>query len=176
MSVKPTPRPKRSPTQTQLELYAATIPNTVAPKQPRKQATRHTDVAPTAQSDLFTHPLPPPPRNHLKPQDIRLTSIPIGLLSSAQEKGQWLYFATTEPAATDYLTKGIVLSRTNPLLLTTLNGMQAWLAKLHEQEDPEHVETLCIMRLHKTMVAELLEPEPDQSTLLSAPFFWLKKH
>lgn len=188
VSAPPTPRrkrsrPKTSTAQTQLTLYphtnAATPPKRQAKpaRRPPAHAAQGPAQAPTTtpkQADLFTHPLPPLPRQHLNAQDIRLTAIPIGHLATTPEKDQWLYLAAPEPTAAEYLAHGITLSRTHPLLLATLRGMQAWLAKLHEQEDPEQLDHICILRLHKTMVAELLEPEPDQSALFAAPFYWLK--
>ena len=176
MRVTRIPRRKRNQQQqAQLDLKAAphnTPPKPAAKRPQQPRATGHTPL----QADLFTHPLPPPPRQHLRAQDIRLTRIALKNIATARpEREQWLYLAVPEHTATEYLANGITLSRTHPLLLTTLDGIRAWLTKLHEQAEHEHLEPLCILRLHKTMVEELLEPEPDQSARFSSPFFWLKK-
>lgn len=177
MSVTRPPRRKRPlQPQAQLDLDTPQAPLTAAHAKKRKPHKQFSSLPPPKQPDLFTHPLPPLPRHHLNAQEIRLTRVSVGNIAHGRsEKEQWLYLSTTEHNATDYLSHGIPLSHTHPLLLTTLEGVRAWLAKLHEQEDHEQLEEMCLLRLHKSMIADLLEPEPDQSARFSAPFFWLKK-
>ncbi|MFT9060972.1 MAG: hypothetical protein ABF450_06015, partial [Acetobacter orientalis] len=83
-------RPKTSTAQTHHTHYphtnAATPPKPQAKpaRRPPAHAAQEPAQAPTAtpkQAALFTHPLPPLPRQHLNAQDIRLTAIPIGHLA-----------------------------------------------------------------------------------------------
>ncbi|MFT9460187.1 MAG: hypothetical protein ABF611_11600 [Acetobacter orientalis] len=83
-----------------------------------------------------------PPKRQAKPArrpPAHAAQGPAQAPTATPEKDQWLYLAVPEPTAAEYLAHGITLSRTHPLLLATLRGMQAWLAKLHEQEDPEQL-------------------------------------
>lgn len=173
MSVPSKPRSKRKALQTHLDFQVTNHKKPPTPHTVTRRATKtETDAT---QSDLFAFPLPPAPRHHLNAQDIRLSCVATYLLTSRQENEQWLCFAAPHDVAQAYLTHGITLSHTHPILLTTLSGMRAWLATLHEQEEPEQLEALSILRLYKNMVEDLLEPAPDETARFSCPFFWLRK-
>ncbi|OUJ03624.1 hypothetical protein [Acetobacter cibinongensis] len=147
----------------------------LADKSKRTAPEKHKTHPIPVQTDLFAHPLPPLPRQHLNAQDVRLAYVPHGTLNHPQPNAsQWLYHVTTPDTAASYFDHGIALSRKAPLLVTEAAGISTWLATLHSDstDAPEQTQ-FCVLRLYRKMVSELLEPDADHTTHFQAPCFWL---
>lgn len=129
----------------------------------------------THQTDLFSYPFPPPPtppRTHFTAEELRLSYSPPQHFTLHSTPDSWLYLVSNKEDAQHLLSSGVHLAKTEPLLLVERNGVCAWRDKL--AEDPATATASpCVLRLRRSMVADMLEPDPDHSAEFSAECYLL---
>ncbi|MCG4273081.1 hypothetical protein [Acetobacter senegalensis] len=185
----PSGAPRRSPSRQRQFKLPVDLPeqkpasSSTEPRSHRKNSTQQTKVpaqdTPTPpaspQTDLFSYPFPPPPappRTHFTAEELRLSYSPPQSFTPRTAPDSWLYFVTDREEAHHLLHSGLHLTRKAPLLLTERNGVCAWLEKM--AEDPAGPAAFpCVLRLRRTMVADMLEPDPDHSAEFSAECYLL---
>lgn len=128
------------------------------------------------QTDLFAHPLPPrpkPPRTHLDAEELRLSAVPASGFSPQAAPDSWLYLVEEPDTASQFLTNGLPLRKSHPILLTERGGVAHWLTKMTDDPPGLFATTPVVLRLRRAMVAEWLEPDPDHTAEFSAPCYLL---
>lgn len=128
------------------------------------------------QTDLFSGPLPPrprPPRTHLDTDELRLCAVPAREFAPHAAPDGWLYLVTEPDTASHFLEHGLPLRKAAPLLLTERGGVCGWLAKQADDTGGLFSTPAVVLRLRRTMVTGLLEPDPDHSAEFSAPCYLL---
>ncbi|WP_140329636.1 hypothetical protein [Acetobacter tropicalis] len=127
------------------------------------------------QTDLFSYPFPPlptSPRTHFTAEELRLSYSPPQHFTPQITPDSWLYLVSNKENAQHLLSSGVHLAKTEPLLLIERNGVCAWRDKL--AEDPATATASpCVLRLRRSMVADMLEPDPDHSAEFSAECYLL---
>ncbi len=143
------------------------LPNSKACKPVRtgKKTNRaKTATSQTAQqTDLFAQPLPPLPRSHFMPEEIRLSVVPSPEKIQAGTDDGFLYTVVSQEDATHLMAHGLPLNRRAPLMLTERAGIPLWLAKITETEVYSAHSYPAVLRLKRSLVAQALEQDPDHT-------------
>lgn len=167
---RPNPRlmehlPQSGPVQPDLPC----LPDVLARKavRTRKKTPRSgaTSITPSqiSQTDLFALPLPPLPRSHFMPDEIRLSIVPSPEKIQPVGEDAFLYMVVSQNHAQHLMVSGLPLDRRRPLLLTERSGIPPWLAKTADTAACDTQPPPVVLRLKRSLVAQALEPDPDHT-------------
>lgn len=130
----------------------------------KKPRTRQTPLAAVEQqTDLFTLPLPPLPRSHFTPDEIRLSLVPSPEKIQPCGEDAFLYMVVSHATAQHLMATGLPLNRRAPLMLTGRSGISPWLAKTADTAAGYGHTPPVVLRLKHALVAQALEPDPDHT-------------
>ncbi len=133
--------------------------------------------APSAAAEGVPAPAPPPdpePRL-LDPQDVLLQRIDPRNLRATDRSDAYLYHVTNGPDAELALRQGLLVSTSDPMILTERQGVGYWLSVLAEDYDYilDGPADFVVLRLRRLAVEELLEPDPHASRSAGCPCYLL---
>ncbi|MFT8417949.1 MAG: hypothetical protein ABF636_03820 [Acetobacter sp.] len=157
--------PKPGPVQPDLPC----LPDGLARKPVRARKKARQPSSPTTiqeqapQADLFTLPLPPLPRSHFMPDEIRLSIVPSPEKIQPGVQDAFLYMVVSKNHAQHLMVSGLPLDRRSPLLLTERSGIPPWLAKTADTAACDAHMPPVVLRLKRSLVAQALEPDPDHT-------------
>ena len=125
------------------------------------------------QTDLFALPLPPLPRSHFLPDEIRLSLVPAPEKLPPAGEDCFLYMVVSQNHAQHLMATGLPLNRRAPLMLTERAGIAAWLAKTAETTACDAHNMPVVLKLKRSLVAQALELEPDHTAEFATPCYLL---
>ncbi|MDE7547675.1 hypothetical protein PY793_06715 [Acetobacter fabarum] len=125
------------------------------------------------QTDLFALPLPPLPRSHFLPDEIRLSLVPAPEKLQSSGEDSFLYMVVSQNHAQHLITNGLPLNRHAPLMLTERGGVPSWLEKIAETTACDAHGMPVVLRLKRSLVAQALEVEPDHTAEFATPCYLL---
>lgn len=133
-----------------------------------------------AQEDLFAAavipqaPVQDTPLARSDPAPVIPQRIDYRTLGPADRPDGYLYFIARPAEAEAAVRHGLPVSTSDPVILTERDGVPYWLSVLDEQhDDPGNApEGIVVLRLRRTAVDDLLEPDPDASSSAGCPC-WL---
>lgn len=135
---------------------------------------RHTQPTPAQQqTDLFALPLPPLPRSHFMPDEIRLSFVPSPEKIQGGGEDAFLYMVVSQTTAQHLMATGLPLDRRAPLMLTERPGILPWLAKTADTTAGYGDTPPVVLRLKRALVAQALEPDPDHTAEFSTVCYLL---
>lgn len=167
--------PKPGPVQPDL-LPAQLAGNACKPIRGSRKATRAKTVSttlPPQQADLFAMPLPPLPRSHFMPDEIRLSFVPSPEKIQPCGEDAFLYMVVTQNHAQHLMATGLPLDRRAPLMLTERAGICPWLAKTADTAGSDSHSMPVVLKLKRSLVAQALELEPDHTAEFSTACYLL---
>lgn len=153
----------RKPGPAQPDLPALPDGKASKPVRAGKKLPRNKTASTTQQPDLFALPLPPLPRSHFLPDEIRLSIIPSPEKIQGGGEDSFLYMVVSPEDAQHLLATGLPLNRRAPLMLTERAGIAPWLAKITDTAACDTHITPVVLRLKRALVAQALEQDPDHT-------------
>ena len=111
----------------------------------------------------------------LDPSDVLLQRIDPRNLRATDRADAYLYHVTNGPDAELALKQGLLVSTSDPMILTERQGVGYWLSVLAEDYDYilDGPADFVVLRLRRMTVEELLEPDPHASRSAGCPCYLL---
>ncbi len=111
----------------------------------------------------------------LDPHDVLLQRIDPRNLRATDRADAYLYHVTNGPDAELALKQGLLVSTSDPMILTERQGVGYWLSVLAEDYDYilDGPADFVVLRLRRMTVEELLEPDPHASRSAGCPCYLL---
>lgn len=125
------------------------------------------------QPDLFALPLPPLPRSHFLPDEIRLSVVPAPEKIQPEGEDAFLYLVVSQDRAGHLMTTGLPINRRSPLMVTERSGIMFWLAKIADTTAGDSDTSPVVLRFKRSLVAQALEQDPDHTAEFSTPCYLL---
>ncbi len=132
-------------------------------------------AAPTAAATIPEPPQPDPEPRLLGPHDVLLQRVDPRNLRATDRADAYLYHVTNGPDAELALKQGLLVSTSDPMILTERQGVGYWLSVLAEDYDYilDGPADFVVLRLRRMAVEELLEPDPHASRSAGCPCYLL---
>lgn len=111
----------------------------------------------------------------LSAETVMLQRVDFRQLRPTDRADSYLYHITNGPDAEVALRQGLVVSASDPMILTERQGVSYWLSVLAEDYDyiMDGPADFVVLRLRRIAVEELLEPDPDATRSAGCPCYLL---
>ena len=132
-------------------------------------------LPPAARTSSPPAPSADPEPRLLDPSDVLLQRIDPRNLRATDRADAYLYHVTNGPDAELALKQGLLVSTSDPMILTERQGVGYWLSVLAEDYDYilDGPADFVVLRLRRMTVEELLEPDPHASRSAGCPCYLL---
>lgn len=176
-------RAKRTAALPQTDLFASDSPDEAveAADEPEVEPEAEPEAEPeTPVETQAVEPLPSLPALPSEPrvieaQEVMLQRVDPRNLRPTDRADSYLYHVTNGPDAETTLRQGLVVSASDPMILTERQGVSYWLSVLADDYDyiMDGPADFVVLRLRRMAVEELLEPDPHASRSAGCPCFLL---